>query len=370
MKILMVIDSWDDCKNGASISTHRFADYLRLKHEVTILTTGIVSPGKVLLPRFYPIGVRKIMKKMQTPLALPSRRILRKVMTGMDVVHIQFPFLLGIEAVRMACKLGIPVVSTFHIQAEHLALNAGIHSTVFIRYCYKIWIKTIYDRSGMVICPSRFAEEELKRYGLKAPTRVLSNGILPLFHPEKFSRPESMAGKFIILSVGRLAPEKRHEVIITAIEASKYAGQIQLILLGEGPFRQNLERLSSRLVNPPVFLVLPAEKLVYYYNISDLYIHAATVEVECMAVLEAMACSLPVVIADSGKSATRQFALDEKFLFPSDDSEALSARIDYWIEHPRELRQAGENYLENSGKYRIESSVEKLEEIYTSLMDR
>ena len=363
----MVIDSWDNCKNGAAISTHRFVEYLRLKHEVTILTTGIVSPGKVLLNRFYPLGFRRIMKKMQTPLAIPSRRILKRTIAGMDIVHIQFPFLLGIEAVRMAQKLGIPVVSTFHIQAEHLAINAGIQSPAFIRYCYKIWIRKIFNPSRMVICPSLFAEEELKQYGLRSPTCILSNGILPLFHPQIVDRVWDMVDKFIILSVGRMAPEKRHEVIIRAVKGSMYESRIQLILLGEGPSQKFLERLGAELTNPPVFLALPSERLVYYYNIADLYIHAAIVEVECMAVLEAMGCSLPVLIADSPKSATRQFAMDGKFLFKADDSDELSNRIDYWMENPQELKQAGDWYYEHSHKYRIEFSVEKLEGIYQSL---
>ncbi len=367
MQILMVIDSYDDSKNGATISTKRFVNLLRNNCDVSVLSTGIAAPGKIVLPRFYPPGVKRIMKKMQAPLAIPPRRVLRETIKNVDIVHIQFPFLLGIEAVRMARKLKVPVVSTFHIQAEHLAMNAGIHSSMFISYCYKIWLKTIYNRSRMVICPSLFAEEELKRYGLKSPTTIISNGFLPIFHPILTERPGSMKEKFIILSVGRLAPEKRHDVIIRAIDGSKYREKIILFLIGEGPAKEKLQRLGQGLPNPPVFLFLTPEELVYYYNLADLYIHAATIEVECMTVLEAMGCGLPVVISRSPKSATCQFALDDRFLFEGDDIKALTARIDYWAEHPSELENAKKPYLEKSSHFRIETSVAKLLSIYQNL---
>jgi 1,2-diacylglycerol 3-alpha-glucosyltransferase len=364
----MVIDSYDDSKNGAVISTKRFTRLLRELFDITIITTGAPGPGKVLVPAFYPIGVKKIMKKMHTPFGFPSRRVLRKAIGEADIIHIQFPFLLALNSVKIARKLHIPVISTFHIQAEHLAMNAGIHSEKFIRYVYKLWVRQIYNKSDMVICPSRFAEEELRNYGLTAPSVVISNGILPMFKPVKTDKPGILSGKFTILSVGRFAPEKRQELIIRAILNSKYKEKIQLILVGEGPIREKLVASGQELPYPPLFFTLPEEELVYYYNVADLYIHAATVEVECMAVLEAMGCGLPVLIADSRKSATKQFAITPMSLFTEDDAEDLSNKIDYWIENPDQLKQEKELYFENSRKYRIEQSFEKLVEVYKEVV--
>jgi len=303
---------------------------------------------------------------MKTPLAIPSYLALQKIIRKMDIVHIQFPFFLGIESVAIATKMKIPVVSTFHIQAEHLAMNAGIKSTIFIQYCYKIWLNRIYNKSAMVICPSKFAEDELKRYGLKAPSTIISNGILPIFKPCAFKKDPLFENKFIILSVGRFAPEKQHDIIIQALTSSKYRKKIQLILVGEGPMKEKLYERGKELPNQPVFMLLSPEKLVEYYNMADLYVHAAIVEVECMTVLEAIGCGLPPLIADSPKSATSQFAMDDRFLFPAGDVQKLSQKIDYWVEHPEELKKTGYQYHQFSNNYRIEKSFEKLVEIYKS----
>jgi 1,2-diacylglycerol 3-alpha-glucosyltransferase len=367
LKIAMVIDSYDEGKNGAAISTRRFVELLRKEHQVCIITTGDPAPGKVVMPRFYAPVWRKVMKQMNVPMAVPSYKRLRNALGEMDIVHVQFPFLLGIRSIRIANKLKIPVISTFHIQAEHLAMNAGINSGAFIRMVYKIWMKRIYNVSSIVICPSKFAQNELEQYGLTAATIVISNGIPPLFKPMPVVRNASHKDKFIILSVGRFAPEKQQEIILQAMRISRHRDKLQLILIGEGPMKEKLEESGRSLPNKPVFLTLTPEELVKYYNMADLFVHAATIEVECMTALEAMGCGLPILIADSPKSATKQFALDDRSLFPGNDVQKLSEKIDYWVEHPEELKEARQKYLDYSERYRIEYSYEKLADIYREL---
>ncbi len=368
LNIAMVIDVYDNSQNGAAISTKRFVELLRNEHHVLVITTGDPAPGQVVFPQFYIPVVKKVMKQMNAPLAIPSNKVLNRAIEGMDIVHVQFPFYLGMQSVKIARRHRISVVSTFHIQAEHLAMNAGIRSEKFIRLCYNFWLKNIYNASDVVICPSQFAEDELKRYGLTSKSVIISNGILPIYQPGDFKRKDEFKDKFIILSVGRFAPEKRHDMIISAIQDSKHKDEIQLILIGEGPMKRKLQKIGIKLPNPPIFLSLPSEELVYYYNIADLYVHASVVEVECMTVLESIGCGLPTLISDSQKSATKQFALDNRFLYESGNGLNLINKIDYWIEHQQELRNARIHYYEYSRNYRIEKSYEKLINLYFSLL--
>ncbi len=366
--IAMIIDAYDDSTNGAVISTKRFTELLRHDFEVSIISTGEPGPGRIHMPRFYAPVFKRVMKKMKTPLAVPSNRVIRKALRNVDLVHIQFPFVLGVLSVRIARRMGLPVVSTFHIQAEHLSMNAGIRSKKFIRYCYKFWMRNIYNRSDVVICPSLFAEEELKRYGLISRSVIISNGIHSIYKPMQAERTEGFRDKFIILSVGRFAPEKRQELIIRAVNASKYRDRIQLILIGEGPDKEKIVEMGRTLPNLPVVLKLTPEELVYYYNIADLYVHAASVEVECMTVLESIGCGLPPLIASEPKSATKQFALDERFLFYPRVESDLLRKIEFWIEHPGELNEAKKMYESEAFKYRIDCSYEKLATLYKELV--
>ena len=67
------------------------------------------------------------------------------------------------------------------------------------------------------------------------------------------------AGKFVILMIGRLSEEKRQDVLMKAVARSAHAGDIQLILAGQGPRRRALEQLGAA----PATIV---DNLVYTYT--------------------------------------------------------------------------------------------------------
>jgi len=365
LRVAMVIDAWDEANNGAVVSTRRFSELLRGQgHTVEVLATGAPAPGKIPLPTFFVPTPGRIMQKMRLPFAWPTRRVLEEVLARQDLIHVHFPFYLGIRAITLARRAGVPVVSTFHVQAEHLLHNVNVHSERLVRGVYRFFLRTTYDRSDHVICPSAFAERELRRHGLRAPTSVISNGVPPEYRPLPPEQCHRFEGRFTILSVGRLAREKHHDLLIEAVRRSSHEPRIQLVVLGDGPERARLEAMGRGLTNPPVFRWLEPAELIPYYGGADLCVHAADVEVECMSVLEAMACGLPCLVARAPLSATSQFALSEDFLFEAGDGEALTRRIDRWIEDPEGLARAREAYREAAQRYRVEASAEKLVEVY------
>jgi 1,2-diacylglycerol 3-alpha-glucosyltransferase len=361
----MVIDAWDDQNNGAVVSTRRFTELLRARgHTVEVLATGEAAPGKVPLKTFFIPTPGNIMQKMRLPFAWPEPRLLEETLARQDVVHVQFPFYLGIKAITAARKANVPVVSTFHVQAEHLLHNVGIYNQLMVGWTYRFFLRKTYNRSDCVVCPSAFAEAELRRYGLRVPSAVISNGVPPEYRPMPREECPQFPGKFVILSVGRLAREKRHDLLIEAIRNSRHESRIQLVVLGDGPQRAHLEAQGKTLTNAPVLRYLKPQELIRYYGGADLCVHAADVEVECMSVLEAMACGLPCLIARAPLSASSQFALSDEFLFEAGSREDLTQKIDAWIERPEELERARTRYRAAAQQYRVEASVEKLIDLY------
>ncbi len=371
LRIAMVLDAWDDANNGAVVSTRRFVELLRRQgHEVTVVATGRPEPGKVALPQFHVPFFDGLMRKMRYPFAWPERRVLEEVLSRQDVVHVMAPFYLGVRAATLARRAGVPVVSSFHVQAEHLLHNVGIRNRAMVAWVYRLFLRTLYDRSAHVVCPSSFGEQELRRYGLRAPSTVISNGLPPQYRP--LPRPEwpDVGGRFLVLSVGRLAREKRHDLTIEAIRRSRHEPRIQLVIIGDGPLRQAIEERGRGLTNPPRFLYLPTHELIPWYSAADLLVHAAEVELECMSVLEAMGCGAACLIASSPLSATRQFAVSDDFLFPAGDREALTARLDRFLDHPEALREARPRFRQAAEAYRIEHSLAKLLGVYARVTGR
>ena len=92
--------------------------------------------------------------------------------------------------------------------------------------------------------------------------------------------------------------------------------------------------------------------------------HAAKVETEAIACIEAFACGLVPVISDSKLSATPQFALDERSLFKNDDPASLAERLEFWFENEAERERMSGVYAQSAFKYSLDSSLEKAEEMF------
>ena len=97
---------------------------------------------------------------------------------------------------------------------------------------------------------------------------------------------------------------------------------------------------------------------------SDLYVHAADVEIEAISCVEAFSSGLVPVIANSSRSATPQFALDDRSLFEAGNSEDLARKIDYWIEHEAQRREMERRYSELGKRYQIDGCVSQIEEMF------
>jgi len=368
LKIAMVLDIYDDSTNGAVMSTRRFVELLSKDHDVTIVTSGRRGADTITMNGWYPPFAASVMKKMQFRFAWPDTSALEKLYSKMDIVHVQFPFYLGRKTVDICQRLGVPVVTSFHVQPENIFYNIGIKRQLPIDLMYKYHVNRFYNKSNAVFCPSKFAQKELKKYGLKSHSEVISNGIMPQFRTLNSSKSSECSNKFTILMVGRLAREKRQDFLINAISRSKYSDRIQTVIAGTGPFENALKKMAEKLPVYPKFGFLNEKDLIKAYNNADLYVHTSEVELESLTILEAMACGLPALISDSKASAASQFALDERFLFNTSDPGSLAEHIDYWFENKDELSRLKFKYLEMSDQFYIEQSYEKLINLYTECL--
>ena len=178
-----------------------------------------------------------------------------------------------------------------------------------------------------------------------------------------------MQGVFNVLMVGRYSGEKRQDVLIEACAKCRHANEIQVILAGKGPLEKKYRHLAEKLPNPVVMGFYEPERLLKILHMADLYVHTSDAEIEAMSCMEAFACGLVPVIADSPRSATPQFALDERSLFQPDDAAQLAEKIDYWIEHPEERVRMSAEYARQGDEYRVEKSVLRAEEMFREVIE-
>ena len=139
---------------------------------------------------------------------------------------------------------------------------------------------------------------------------------------------------------------------------------IQLIAAGDGPEENALRKKSYKLTNLPIFNWYSKEELYEILGYSDLYIHPSDFESEPITCMEAMALGRVPIIADSEETAAKQFAIDKKSLFKSNNSTDLAKKIDFWIEHHSLKERVEEEYTILMKKYKLSDSAEKIERMF------
>jgi glycosyltransferase involved in cell wall biosynthesis len=363
MKIVIVIDLIDNKTNGSVMTAVRFADGLRKRgHEVKIVAIGADGIDDCAVKERYVPVLSEVSAKNQIKFGKYEEDKIREAFKGADIVHFIFPFQLEKKCKALADEMGIPTTAAFHVQPENISYNIGLgHFKPLNSFIYA-YLSRFYNRFDRIHCPSPFIANQLSKHGYTGELYVISNGYDPDFVPAEY--PHKKQGKFEIVMTGRLAPEKNQQVLIKAIALSKHKNDIHLTLLGNGPKKAKLTKLSEKLAVDTSFDFLKKEQLIKKLQNSDLYVHAATVEIEAIAAIEAIACGLVPVIADSDLSATPQFALDERSLFEDNNPLSLAAKIDYWYEHDRERALMSGIYANSAKNYCLEKSLEKAERMF------
>ena len=367
MKILIVIDQYDGANNGTTISARRFVANLKKRgHEVRVISTGKEEEGKYSVDKIklVPI-VNKIVTSQGMEFAKADEEKLREAIKWAEVVHFYMPFWLSIKGMKIAREMNKPMTAAFHVQPENITYSIGLGKKEKVNdTIYTIFKKVFFDEFEHIHCPSQFIADELKKHGYKAKLHVISNGIEPDWVYKKSEKPEELKDKIVLTMVGRLSGEKRQDVLIDAVKQTKYADKIQLIFAGKGPKQKSYEKLGEKLKNKPIFKFCKKEQLQEILAYTDLYIHTSDAEIEAISCIEAIATGLVPIIAKSDKSATSQFALDERSTFEAGNSKQLAKKIEYWLDNKKEREKMEKEYAKNAQKYSIEKSMEQIEEMF------
>ena len=366
MIIVFAIDSYNDA-NGGTIATKRLVEELKKRgHEIRIVAAIHENPDD---PNFYKIpgfvlpGAEESQENMTFLFGKNDQKVFKKAMEGADIVQVQFPFLMAKGVVKAAKKMNIPVVGAFHVQPQNIMAAMGKTSKLLERFLWFSFKYFLFNRVDTIVSPSKFASELLVSEGVKGHHNYISNGIPVEYVPANYERPDWFGDKLVLINIGRHADEKRQKLLIEGVKRSKYKEDIQLILAGRGERTKVLKEAGKALPVKPYIEYISFEDKLRFLNTADMYVHGSIVELESLSTSEALGCGLPCLISDSKYSAASQFALDDRFLFKSDDADDLAKKIDHWYEHRDELRseEMKAKVLAEAEYYRFDRSVNEYE---------
>ncbi len=367
MKIVIVCDVLGKPNNGTSLAAYNLIGFLKKRgHDVTVVCADqdkkgvdgfVVVPIKNLGP------LNLILKANHVYLAKADKKIVSQAIAGADVVHVLMPFPLGVAAAKLAKKSGIPVTASFHAQAENVTAHIFLmNSRLANHLTYTLFYHLLYKRVDMVHYPTQFIRELFeKQIKHSLPCRVISNGVNDAFFAEQEHR--RLDDKFTIFCMGRFSKEKAQQTLIKAIGKSDFRDNVKIYFAGCGPKEKKLKRLAKRYHVDADLSFYSRDDLPAVLQGADLYVHTAVVEIEAISCLEAIAVGLVPIICDSPRSATKNFALDERCLFKAGCWRDLAEKISYFYHSPDQIAAYREKYRAFKEQFRQEDCMLKMEQM-------
>lgn len=149
---------------------------------------------------------------------------------------------------------------------------------------------------GLICTNPEFYERHRTSY----PCSLIPNGVDPtLFRPDG-TRDRAVlgipTGVPVVLIVSALIPSKR---VLAGIEAASKVAGIHLVVAGNGPLRDEVDRIGNQLLGTRFHrMSLPREQMPSVYRCADALLHMSVDEPSANAYIEALATGLPIITHD------------------------------------------------------------------------
>ena len=219
-----------------------------------------------------------------------------------DLVHLATEALVGMAGRSWARAAGVPMVTSYCTNfPEYLAgYNLGLLEK-------PVWshLRRFHDDGVLSFCPSEATRRELEARGFHDRFRIWGRGVdSELFHPrrrsEELRRSLAPDADVVLLYVGRIAPEKRLDLLVDAFPElqARTDARLALVLVGGGPAVPDLQ---ARATDGVVFAGYQRGlELAAHYASGDIFVFPSDTETFGQVVTEAMASGLPVVAPSRG----------------------------------------------------------------------
>jgi glycosyltransferase involved in cell wall biosynthesis len=285
-----------------------------------------------------------------------------------EVLHLHMPNLSAFWALLLPSTRDLPWVIHWHADVE---LS---RPTLRLAYPhYRIFERALLERAESIVVTSpQYLEASQPLHPWRHKCQVVPLGVDPARLPEI----DPSAGRDLwkreglkLLAVGRLSYYKGFETLLHAVAQDR--GH-ELVIVGEGEERANLERILAAAGNPPWVRLLghADDELLHRLMAScDVYCLPSRERTEAFGIvlMEAMRYGKPLLVSDLKGSGVTWVARDGEnaVIVPPEDVEAWRLALDALAASPRrraELGQAGKaRYL---GEFDIRAVASRLEGIY------
>ena len=344
MRIAIFTDTYPPYINGVSTSTFNLANCLKANgHQVLVVAPRpndgkMEQVGDVLyipgldLKKLYGFRLTNIFSNK--PLS-----IIKKFKP--DVIHNQTDFTIGIFARRVAKRLKVPIVYTYHTSYEdytYYIVGGGIMDR-FAKRVVRNYSRDLADRMTEFITPSEKTKEYMRLVGSDTYVNVIPTGIdFSIFKADKIDQKKMAkfkeqhnikANTKVFLLLGRIAKEKSMDVSLRGFAAyhKKHPEvDVKVLVVGGGPFKEELELIAEDLgISSCVDFIgsVSGLEVPFYYHLADIYTSASITETQGLTFMEAMAAGR-IVLARFDSNLTGTIVNGKTGFFFTDENSFIS----------------------------------------------
>lgn len=246
----------------------------------------------------------------------------------LDLIDAHFGYPDGAGAVRAAQLLGIPVFVTIR----------GVEVDLLHKPLIGYQLRRALERADGCVCVSHSLKEILVDAGIRSEdVHVIHNGVdrsLYRVLDKELSRQQLQfsADTPLIVSVGNLLSVKGHHLLLAAFgELVKYLPNARLVVIGGAMHEPRYpDELKAQCENLAIAKhvtfagKIDPSQVAQWLNAADLFALASKREGCCNAVLEALACGVPVVTTPAGDNSRFVKPDENGFIVPVGDPKTMA----------------------------------------------
>lgn len=309
LRLAVVTETYPPEVNGVSLTAACFVQgLLERHHDIQLIRPRQAEPGRApgaegfseVLMRGMPIP-----RYPELRMGLPAKRQLVRLWTHQrpDMVHIVTEGPLGWSALQAAHRLRLPVTSdfrtNFHAYSRHYGVG-WLSKPIFL------YLRKFHNRTQRTLVPTSEMQGQLLEAGFNNVSVVARGVDVRRFSPahrDEALRRSWGAGPqdIVVLSVGRLAPEKNLSMTLAAFQAMKATqSNIRLVVVGDGPAR---DEVRARCPEAVMAGMRTGDDLARHYASADVFLFPSLTETYGNVTPEAMASGLAVLAYNRAAAA-------------------------------------------------------------------
>jgi 1,2-diacylglycerol 3-alpha-glucosyltransferase len=377
MNILLTTETYLPYITGVSVSTDNIARYMLTKgHKVTLVCPKplVKSKGK------YPRGLKLVFVPSlpftfynNNAIAGPfsaHRIIENEIKKGkFDVIHIQEPGVIGLNALSVARKYKVPTVGSLHFIPEQVDRVLWGSFEQILSPLIKVFIKNTYNKFNSVMTVSNFFSEYLKKIGVTKPINIISNGVdTNVFKPVGQKGVDSK-DDFTFFYLGRLDRDKNVETIVRAMVGTK--DNVKLLVVGKGTESAFLLDLAKKLkVQNKIKWVsyVSDSEMQKVYSFVNAFCIMSPYEGQSIVTLQAVSMGLPIIAANAGALPELVKNNVNGYLVDTYDVVGLSKKMNELAESISLRKRFGVESRKISLKHERSQALSMLEKLYRSIL--